>query len=331
MQYTLLGESRIKVSALGLGCWAFAGGAVWGNQEERDSIATIRTAIDAGITLLDTSEMYGDGKSEEVVGRALQGCRHQVVLASKAASVNLSGENIITACERSLKRLKTDYLDLYQIHWPNRAIPLEETTAALEKLVQQGKVRTIGVCNFGVKDMESILKLSNIVTDQLPYSLLWRAIEDAILPKCVENKVGVIAYSPLCQGLLTGKYQTVDQVPRGLTGTRIYSHERSNARHGEPGMEAETFTALDRLREICTNTGDLMGNVAISWLLRQTGVSSVLVGARTPQQLRENLKAITVELSNETMKGLAVATEELKVKVGDNPDMWEGKEKSRYR
>ncbi|MDF2501839.1 MAG: aldo/keto reductase [Anaerosporomusa subterranea] len=331
MRYTTLGKTQLKVSALGLGCWAFAGGTVWGNQEEKDSINTIRAAIDVGITFFDTAEKYGDGHSEEVLGQGLKGCRHQVVVASKVYSDNLTRENVIKSCEQSLKRLNTDYLDLYQIHWPSRSIPLEETMAAFDQLVQQGKVRTVGVCNFGVQDMESVLKLSSVVSNQLPYSLLWQAIEQEILPKCKEKRVGVIAYSPLCQGLLTGKYQSVEQVPPGLTGTRFYSHQRSNARHGEAGMEAETFTAVARIREICASIGESMGNVAISWVLNQPGISSVLVGARTPQQLQENIKATNVELSNETMKSLVVATEDLKAKVGDNPDMWEGKAKSRYR
>lgn len=330
MKYGLLGKSQIKVSLLGLGCWAFAGGNVWGSQEEKDSIDTIRAAMEAGINFFDTAEMYGDGKSEEVLGKALQGCRSQVVIASKAASPSLSRENIIKACEQSLKRLHTDYLDLYQIHWPNRSVPLEETVAALEQLVEQGKVRTVGVSNFGIKDLEDILKLTSIVTDQLPYSLLWRAIENSIKPKCVDNNVGILAYSPLSQGLLTGKYKTADEVPLGLTITRFYSHKRSNARHGEAGMEEETFAAIAKLREICHKVGEPMGNIAVSWLLRQTGVSSVLVGARTPQQLNENIKAADVELADDVMKALTEATEQLKAKVGDNPDMWEGRAKSRY-
>jgi aryl-alcohol dehydrogenase-like predicted oxidoreductase len=246
-------------------------------------------------------------------------------------SDNLTRENVIKSCEQSLKRLNTDYLDLYQIHWPSSTIPLTETMAAFDQLVQQGKVRAVGVCNFGVQDMESVLKLNNVVSDQLPYSLLWRAIEQSILPKCKEDRVGVIAYSPLCQGLLTGKYQSVEQVPPGLTGTRLYSHLRSNARHRESGMEAETFGAVAKIRDICANFGESMGNVAISWVLNQPGISSVLVGARSPQQLQENIKAAEVVISDTVKQALDDATEELRTKVSDNPDMWEGKAKSRYR
>lgn len=202
--------------------------------------------------------------------------------------------------------------------------------AGLEQLVRQGKVRAVGVSNFGVRDLGDILKLTNIATDQLPYSLLWRPIEHSIQPKCVDNNVGILAYSPLSHGLLTGKYKAADEVPQGLTITRFYSHERSNARHGEVGMEAETFAAIARLREICQAVGVPMGNMAIAWLLRQAGVSSVIVGARTPQQLNENSKATDVKLTDEVWKALTEATGGLKAKAGDNPDMWEGRVKSRY-
>jgi aryl-alcohol dehydrogenase-like predicted oxidoreductase len=316
---------------LALGCWAFAGGAVWGNQEETDSINTIRAALDAGINFFDTAERYGDGRSEEVLGRALKASRHQAVIASKVYSDRLSRAGVVAACEESLKRLQTDYIDLYQIHWSNHATPVEETAAALEQLICQGKIRAAGVCNFGVRDLAGITPLVGIATDQLPYSLLWRAIEQEILPACRQHQVGVIAYSPLCQGLLTGKYKTVDEVPPRLTGIRLYSQQRSNiARHGEAGLEAETFTALDRIREICAGTGETMGTIAISWVLRQAGITSALVGARTPEQLRQNLRAAEIAIPADIANELTAATAELKAKVADNPDMWEGKAKSRY-
>ena len=332
MKYDLLGEASVKISAIGMGCWAFAGGAYWGTQEEKDSIDTINAAMHAGINFFDTAEMYGDGKSEEVVGKALQHCRSQVVIATKAASSNLSHEKLIKACEQSLKRLKTDYIDLYQIHWPNREVPFEETAKALELLVQQGKVRTVGVCNFGALDMESILKATSIVSNQLPYSLLWRAIEGEILPQCINKDVGILCYSPLSQGLLTGKYKSVEEVPAGIAGTRYYSKERSaNARHGESGLETETFYAIDKIRKICERLGKPMGNIAVAWLLAQKGIKSVLVGARTPKQLHENIKAGSIILGDDVIKALSDATLELKQKVGNNPDMWEGKQKSRFQ
>ena len=331
MKYVSLGKKGMKVSTIGLGCWAFAGGNYWGRQEEQDSINTIMAAMEAGVNFFDTAEMYGDGKSEEVVGKALQHCRDKVVIATKAASANLSAEKLIEACEQSLKRLKTDYVDLYQIHWPNRSVPFEETAIALEQLVQQGKVRALGVCNFGVRDMEAIHKVANIITNQLPYGLLWRAIENEILPQCIKKNTGVLCYSPLSQGLLTGKYKSPDEVPLGITGTRFYSHERSNARHGESGFEVETFEAVARIRKICEKTGESMGNVSIAWAMKQKGVASVLVGARAPEQLNENIKAADLDVSKDVLRELSEATADLKRKVGNNPDMWEGALKSRFQ
>lgn len=331
MKYGFLGKTKVEISSMGLGCWAFAGGSYWGNQEEQDSINTIMAAMEAGINFFDTAEMYGDGKSEEVVGKALQHCRDKAVIATKAASANLSAGKLIEACEQSLKRLKTDYVDLYQIHWPNRSVPFEETAKAMEQLLQQGKVRALGVCNFGVQDMEAINKIANVITNQLPYSLLWRAIEDEIVPQCIKNDAGILCYSPLSQGLLTGKYKSPDEVPLGITGTRFYSHERSNARHGELGLETETFEAISWIKKICENMGESMGNVSIAWLLKQKGVASVLVGARVPTQLRENIKAADIDLSNNVLRELSTATDVLKRKVGNNPDMWEGALKSRFQ
>lgn len=331
MRYSTLGSSGIKVSALALGSWAFAGDKIWGSQEERESVATVAAAIDAGINFFDTAEMYGDGKAEEVLGKALLNRRHEVVIASKVSSANLAKDKLVAACERSLRRLGTDYIDLYQIHWPSREVPLEETVRAMELLVRQGKVRALGVSNFGVKDLEDILKLGAIVTDQLPYSLLWRAVEAEIEPKCAANGVGILCYSPLSQGLLTGKYQAADEVPAGLTITRYYSHTRSGARHGEAGLEEATFAAIAAIRKICAKTGESMGNVAMAWLLKRPSVASVLVGARAPRQLRENVKAAAVELPPDLVAALTAATEQLKEKVGRNPDMWEGQAKSRFR
>ena len=331
MNYAVLGNTGIKISSIGLGCWAFAGGSYWGNQDERSSISTILAAVDEGINFLDTAEAYGDGKSEEVVGKAVQQCRDKVVIATKAASTNLSREKLVEACEKSLKRLHTDHIDLYQMHWPNRAVPFEETATAMKQLLKQGKVRALGVCNLGVTDLENFTKSAQIVTNQLPYSLLWRAIEDEIVPQSIKSGAGILCYSPLSQGLLTGKYRSADEVPVGRTGTRFYSSKRSDARHGEPGLETETFDAISRIRTVCEHAKESMGHVSLAWLLRQKGVCSVLVGARTPEHVRENAKVASMVLSDGVLKELTAATDELKRKVGHNPDMWEGSLKSRFQ
>ena len=159
-------------------------------RQEKDSVDTIRAAVDAGINMFDTAEFYNDGVAEKVLGKGLAGLRAKVLVATKAWPENLTADKLIRACEGSLKRLKTDYIDLYQIHWPNRDVPLEETFGAMEKLKQDGKIRFVGVSNFGVRDLTDALDCAEVVTDQLVYSLLFRAIEYEILDKCRETRVG---------------------------------------------------------------------------------------------------------------------------------------------
>ena len=177
MQYRKLGKTDISVSAIAMGCWALAGDATWGPQDMAESVATVHAALDAGVNLFDTAEGYGGGDSESALGQALLGRRHEAVIATKVSRANLSADEVRRACENSLQRLRTDYVDLYQIHWPSRTVPLPETMEALERLREQGKVRAIGVCNFGLQDLSDLLAIGWPETNQLPYSLLWRAIE----------------------------------------------------------------------------------------------------------------------------------------------------------
>lgn len=236
MQYRRLGKTDITVSIVAMGCWALAGGSMWGRQDEAESIATVRAGLDAGVNFFDTAEGYGGGDSEAVLGRALAGRRHEAVIATKVSRSHLAGDEVLRACERSLQRLKTDYIDLYQIHWPSRTAPLEETMETLERLREQGKVRAIGVCNFGVGDLSDLLKVGWAETNQLPYSLLWRAIEHQILRKCVDEGIGILCYSPLVQGLLTGKFSSADDVPEERARTRLFSGNRPQSRHGGAGV-----------------------------------------------------------------------------------------------
>jgi myo-inositol catabolism protein IolS len=156
MQYRKLGKSDISVSVVVMGCWALAGDSTWGPQDADESIATVRAALDAGVNFFDTAEGYGGGDSESILGRALSGRRHEAVIATKVSRSHMSGDEVRRACERSLRHLQTDYIDLYQIHWPSRTIPLDETIEALERLREQGKVRALGVCNFGVRDLSDL-------------------------------------------------------------------------------------------------------------------------------------------------------------------------------
>ena len=329
MKYSTLGRTDIEVSAICMGCWAFAGGDYWGEQDEADSAAAVRAALDAGINFFDTAEGYGAGASEEVLGRALAGRRREAVVATKVSGGHLSVDGIPKACDASLARLGTDYIDLYQIHWPSREVPLPETLGALERLRQAGKVRAVGVSNFGPGDMADLLSAGRAEANQLPYSLLWRAIEFEIAPKCVKSDVGILSYSSLMQGLLAGKFASADQVPEYRARTRHFSSARSRARHGAAGYESETFATIARVREIAEKSGHSMADVSIAWLLAQPGVTSAIVGVRNPEQAQRNARAAELALSPEVIDELTAATEALKEEFGSNPDMWQAK--SRYR
>lgn len=331
MQYRQLGQTNLRVSVVAMGCWAIVGDSTWGPQDEADSIATIHQAFDAGINFFDTAEAYGGGYSEQVLGKALAGRRDQAIIASKVSPNHLPPAELVSACERSLKNLDTDYIDLYQIHWPGREVPFEDTMNALIRLRDAGKIRYIGVSNFGAGDMPDMLQHGRFESNQLPYSLLWRAIEHTIQPLCVDHQISILPYSPLAQGLLTGKFTSADEVPDGRARTRLFSTERAQAQHGEPGAEAETFDAIARIKALAASIDQPMSHVALAWLLYQPGVTSVLAGARTPEQLLDNARAAEVALSLDMLAALAEATKPLKARLGPNPDPWQPVERSRYR
>lgn len=330
MKYQKLGKTDLTVSSIAMGCWAFAGGSNWGRQEKAESIAAVHAALDAGINFFDTAEGYRDEEdSETILGQALLGRRDKAVIATKASGAHLAGNALQQACERSLQRLQTDYIDLYQIHWPSRQVPLAETVTALEQLRQQGKVRAIGVSNFGLQDLSDLLTLARCETNQLPYSLLWRAIEYEIRQKCVDNGVGILCYSPLAQGLLSGKYASPEEFPEGRARTRHFSSARSQTRHGEAGHEREVFVAIAKIREICRRLQQPMPQVALAWLLHQPGVIAAIAGARTLSQAKQLAQAATLDLPAEIITALNEATAEVKAKLGPNPDMWQSQ--SRFR
>lgn len=322
MKYRGFGSTDIDISAVVMGCWAIGGGYTWGQQDEKDSIDTIRAAIDTGVNMFDTAEFYSDGYSEEVLGKGLSGRRDKVLVATKVWFENLTADKLIEACEGSLKRLRTDYIDLYQIHWPNRDVSLEETLGTMEKLKQDGKIRYVGVSNFGVRDLTEALGCTEVVTDQLVYSLLFRAIEYEILEKCREAQVGVLAYSPLAQGLLTGKFKGADEVDDERARIRLYSKNRPGTVHDGEGCEKEVFEALNKINSICDDIGEPMANVALAWILQQPGITAVLAGARKPDQIINNARAVDLELTDAVLSSLSDATEEVKKKLGPNADPW---------
>lgn len=322
MQFRQLGSTDLTVSTVTMGCWGIVGGPMWGAQDEADSIATIHAALDAGITCFDTAEGYGNGYSEQVLAKALKGHRDEVVIASKAGSRNMAGPDVFQACEASLRRLETDVIDLYQIHWPSRSVPFAETVEALQTLQAQGKIRAIGLSNFGAGDLTDILPLGDFAANQLPYSLLWRAIEYDVVAQCQAAGMGILCYSPLLHGLLADKFKNVAEVPDGRARTRHFSPARSQARHDGPGHEETTFASIDRIREIAAAEGVTMAELALAWLLHQPGVTSVISGARQPGHISGAAQAADLTLSPATLAALDEATADLKAALGPNPDMW---------
>ena len=329
MKANTIPNTDLEVSVIAMGCWAIAAPNVWGPQNEQDAIDTIHAAMDIGINFFDTAEAYGDGLSETLLAKGLAKERNHVVIASKVRPAHMAREEVMRACERSLKRLKTDYIDLYQLHWPVPEVPLSETYEALSVLHKQGKIRTIGVSNFGVQDLSAFLELGACVTDQLPYNLFWRAIEYEILPFCRDNQVGVLCYSPLAQGLLTGKYKSLDEVPEGRQGTRFFSEQQEMARHGDTGCEAELFQAIHDFANVCKKINVPMADCALAWLLHQPGVHSVIAGARHPRQIRMNAKAAELHLDEDVLSSLDQLSRPVKEKIGKNADMWQSESRIR--
>ncbi len=331
MEYRELGGTNIEVSVVALGCWSFAGDVYWGPQEDHDSIATVHAALDEGVNFFDTAESYGAGRSEFVLGKALKGHRNDAVIATKVSHGSGAPGEIEDACARSLQNLDTDYIDLYQIHWPFRDTPVESTLDVMEKLRREGKILTCGVCNFGARDLAELAQFADCATNQLPYSLLARAIEYEIQPHCVEHDIGIICYTPLAQGLLTGRYATADEVPTPRAISRHFDGQRNGARHGEEGCESEVFEALGKIAGMARGLEEPMAAVALAWVRQQAGVTALLTGARNPDELRENIRGADLHLDVGTTQALDEVTLEVKEKLGANADLWSSSTESRIR
>lgn len=324
MEYRRLGQSDLHVSVIGFGAWGISGGAMWGEQDEADSLAALNAAVDAGITFIDTAEGYGDGYSEELIGRALGSRRNEVVLATKVSPTNLAPHRLREACEDSLRRLQTDRVDLYQIHWPDPPADADEVAATMEKLRDEGKLRYVGVSNFGPPDLEPY-PADLFVSNQLAYSLAFRAIERALLGPTLERGMSVIAYSTLLHGVLTGIYRHADEVPPGRARTRHFSSERENVRHGEPGHEHSLFALIDEMREVAAEAELTVREVAMLWVLAQKGVATILAGSRNAAQAQSNAEVAGKTLNAEHVERLSLASAPLKEAMGPNPDMWQSK------
>jgi aryl-alcohol dehydrogenase-like predicted oxidoreductase len=330
MEYRELGESGIEVSAVTLGLWNVADPDTWGRTAEDEVVEAVEAAVDSGITTFDTAEAYGDGRSEELLGRAIEGYdREDLVLATKAHPDNHAPADLRAACEASLDRLGTDYVDVYYLHWPSRETPLGETVRALRELREDGLVRLPAVSNFGPRDLDAVADGMDVHVNQVPYSLLWRAVEADVLPACRRHDTAVAAYSPLAQGLLTGAYAGPGDVPPARRWTRHFSGEHGAARHGESGAERETFEAVNRVRDIAESTGRPMPEVALAWVLARREVATAVVGTTDPEHVRANARAAERPLDPAVRDDLTDATEELREALGSNPDMWQSD--SRYR
>jgi len=324
VKYTTLKRADLDVSVIALGCWQFAGGEMWGEQDDKDSIATVHAALDAGITLFDTAEGYGAGKSEEVLGRALEDRRDRAIIATKASGPTFVPDEMVAACEKSLKRLRTDYIDIYQLHWPREGqVEAEEIFTGVERLLSSGKIRHFGVCNFGMGDLENLLSAGSIVSNQVSYSLLWRGIEVELVPTCKAEGIGILTYSSLVHGLLSGRYTDLSAFPDSRARTLHFSSERPGIRHGQPGQEDLTSCALARIGALCSEAGVSMVEAAYGWIAAQPGVTSVLAGARTPSQATENAAIADLGLPPDFLEGLSEATAELKDAFGAHLDMWQ--------
>lgn len=334
------GRSGLALPPLGVGCWSFGGGSYWGEQEERDVDAVVSAALERGCTFFDTAEVYNDGRSEEALGRALRGRRERAIIASKISPDHCGPGMVRRHCEASLARLDTDYLDLYMLHWPLNPLALRHYSAdaalqaappslagalaAMQELRREGKIRHVGVSNFGARQIEEAAATGvALACDELPYSLLSRAVEWEVLPACARRGIGVLGYMPLMQGLLTGKYRTAEEIPPNRARTRHFRSDRPGVRHGEPGVERETFAAIEALRAIAMREGIPMESLAIAWSVSRPEMTSTITGARNAAQLEKNARAAELRLSGELVASLDAATDALKSALGRSVDLYE--------
>jgi aryl-alcohol dehydrogenase-like predicted oxidoreductase len=316
MEYRKIGGSGLELSAITFGAWA-AGGWMWGHTDRLDAMEAIRASYDLGVTSFDTAPIYGQGTSEEIVGEALMGYvpRDKFQILTKFGmrwnlakgdfafkSKNNEGKDIdiykyasrasiIKECEDSLHRLRTDYIDLYQIHWPDSTTPIAESMDAVATLIKQGKVRYAGLCNYNAEQMEEAEKHLPIVSNQVPYSMVNLGIETDIVPYCLKNKKGILAYSPLQRGLLTGKMKPGYKFQEGdhRAGLDFFTDENIS----------RTNEFLQKIRPIADRKNVTIGQLVLRWTIDQPGITIALVGARNADQAIVNAEAVNIELLDE--------------------------------
>jgi myo-inositol catabolism protein IolS len=305
-----LGTTGINVSVLALGCWPMGGG-YWGETDDEQSVRTIHRALEMGINFFDTAPAYGGGHSEHVLGKGLAGRRQEAIVSTK---VGAAPGQIRSSLEASLQHLGTDYVDICFVHWPRRSEPLSETMAVLEELRREGRIRAIGVSNFTVEMIEMASRYGTVDVLQPPYNLIWRFIEEDTLPYCQERNIGIVTYSSLAQGLLTGTlrlnsaFRADDQRPRSVLW--------------QPENYGKCLYAVERLRPVAAQLGVSLAQLALRWLISQGGVTSVLIGARTPDEIGEDAGAAGWELPEETMAYIQKVSDEVYISMPYYYDMW---------
>jgi len=316
METRVLGNSNLQITRIGVGAWAMGGGGwtwSWGPQDDEESIAAIKQALDLGINWIDTAAVYGLGHSEEVVARALKGRSNRPHIFTKCERVwdergkiggSLKAESIRRECEASLRRLQMDVIDLYQIHWPEPDADIEEGWTEMARLREEGKVRFIGVSNFSVQQMKRAMKIAPITSLQPPYSLVAREVEEDILPFCMRNNIGVIVYSPMYSGLLAG----------AMTRQRIANFapddwRRRDQNFQEPNL-SRNLRLVEVLREVGKRHGRTPGEVAIAWTLHNQAVTGAIVGVRSPEQVRGIIGATQFRLNDKEVMEIEDALEQ---------------------
>jgi len=331
MEYRRIGETDLKCSVITFGAWAI-GGWRWGGNDRRESVNAIVAAYEHGITSIDTAPAYGQGLSEEIIAEALQKIpRDNVQILTKyglrwdrkegefwfsstsmdGSEIDLyklsSAKNIMEECENSLRRLRTDYIDLYQAHWPDTTTPVSETMEAMIKLKEQGKIREAGVCNYSVSQMKKAEETYSLASDQVPYSMILREIEKDLVPYCIENKKSIIAYSPLQRGLLTGKIKPGHVFSEG--------DHRAGLPYFSPDNIEVVNKMLDNLRPLAVEKNATLAQLALCWTINQPGITIALAGARNDKKAIENAMACDIKLTpkeaatiNKQLETLSLAT-----------------------
>ena len=290
MKYQKVGKTDINVSVVSFGCWELGGGDKWQLRSDEGNIKALRAAYKNGITTFDTAVNYGDGHSEEVAGIALEDIRKNLIIATKVRPDNLRAADVRTSVEASLKRLRTDYIDLLYVHHPNDEIPIEDTMSEFNKLKDEKIIKAIGVSNFSIKQLKDAAECAVIDAVQLEYSLLQRSLEDEILPYCMKNSISLMSYSSIAKGILSGAYH--------IGGLSINPDDfRAKRRLFIPEhMEKEKELIL-LMKEIADSKGVAISQIAVSWILQQPGMTSAIVGTQSEKHLMDNIKAADIVLT----------------------------------